>query len=71
MNTSDCLSENRHHHGISGIRSGKLHVVSQLVWRNSLQHQLTGVSIFAFVAFQRDLQQPDANCDYHATEAMN
>src|SRR6266545_8100629 len=51
VNTSDCLSENRHDHGISGIRSGKLHVVSQLVWGNSLQHQLTGISIFALSPF--------------------
>ena len=63
MNTKDCLAEYRHDQRIGGIGSRKLHAVGERVWRDPLQHQLAGVSVFAFVALQRNVQKsnPDGN----------
>src|SRR6266446_9347478 len=52
MNSSDCLSEDRHDQSVSSIGSRKLHVVSQFVRVDALQHELTGISVFAFVALK-------------------
>ncbi len=58
MNPRRRFSEQRHDHGISGVCAGELHVERQLVGRYALQHELAGVRVFALVAFQRKIQQP-------------
>src|SRR5438105_6563613 len=63
MNSADCLSKDRHDPGIGGISAGELHVVGKLIRRYALQHKLTGISIFAFIALQWNSQQPNPNCD--------
>src|SRR6266513_5091624 len=52
MNSGDCLSEDRHEQSVGGISPRELHVVSQLVWRNTLQHQLTRISVFSFIPLE-------------------
>ena len=37
-------------HGIRGIGPWELHAIGELGWRGVLQHQLAGISVFAFVA---------------------
>ena len=68
MNSDDCLSEDRHDHGISGIGSGKLHVVSEFVWGDALQQELAGISVLAFVAFQRNSEQSNSDRDSKAKD---
>ena len=68
MNSDDCLSEDRHDHGISGIGSGKLHVVSEFVWGDALQQKLAGISVLAFVAFQRNSEQSNSDRDSKAKD---
>src|SRR5207245_9398485 len=67
MNPSDCLSEDRHDHSISGISSGKLHVVGKFVWGDALQHELAGISVLAFVALQRNAEESNSDRDSDAT----
>ena len=59
MNPERCLSENSHDQSISSVNPGKLHVVRQLIRRNSFQNKLAGVSKLAFISFQRDRQKAD------------
>ena len=54
MDSPDRLSENGHDGGISRVDAGKFHIVSQLVWGNALQHELSCVGVFALVAFKRN-----------------
>jgi hypothetical protein len=54
MNSGDGLAKDRHDEGINGAGFRKLHVIRKLVWRNTLQQQLTGISVFPFIAFQRN-----------------
>ena len=68
MNPSDCLSEDRHDHSISGISSGKLHVVGKFVWGDALQQELAGISVLAFVAFQRNSEQSNSDRDSKAKD---
>src|SRR5215467_12579990 len=64
MNASDCLPKNRHYQRIGCIGSRELHVVSELVGRDTLQHELPGIRIFAFVALQGNSEKSDANSDH-------
>src|SRR5437879_10048175 len=64
MNTNDCLSKERHDQRISSIGSREFHVVSELVRRDALQQELSGIRIFAFIALQRNTKEPDANNDH-------
>jgi hypothetical protein len=66
MNSGDCLSEDRHDHGISSIRSWKLHVVSELVRRDALQYELAGISVLALVALEWNSQKPNSDRDSKA-----
>ena len=66
MNPSDCLSEDRHDHSISGISSGKLHVVDKLVRGDPLQHELAGISVLAFVALEWNSEQSNSDRDSDA-----
>ena len=68
MNSGDCLSEDRHDHGISGIGPGKLHVVGELIWGDPLQHQLTGIRVLAFVALEWDSEDPNTDRDSDAKD---
>src|SRR2546430_9088304 len=67
MNANDCLPKDRHDQRVGRIGSGEFHVVSELVRWDALQHELTGIRIFAFIALQRNTKEPDANRD-HQTE---
>ena len=58
MNARWRLAEHGHDGGIGVIRSRKFHVVGQRVRRKALKNQLPGVGIFALVALQRQIQQP-------------
>src|SRR5437667_9343858 len=64
MNGSDCLPKERHDQRVGCIGSGEFHVVSELVRRDALQHELTSIRVFAFIALQRNRKEPDANRDY-------
>ena len=58
MDSRRRFAEQRHDGGVGEISSRKFHVVGQFVGRNAVQNQLPGVGIFALVAFQRKIQQP-------------
>src|SRR2546428_9912787 len=64
MNANDCLPKERHDQRIGCISSREFHVVSELVRRDALQHELTGIRILAFIALQRNTEKPDANSDH-------
>src|SRR5207253_2267060 len=64
MNSTGRLAEDRHDRGIGGISSGELHVVGEFIGGYSLQHQLAGISVFAFIALQWDPQQSNPNCHH-------
>src|SRR5882724_3451374 len=66
MNADDRLSEDRHDYRVSGISSRELHIVSELVQPDALQHQLTSVSIFSLVALKRNSKQTNSNGDRYA-----
>src|ERR1039457_2769251 len=69
MNPDNRLSEDRHDQGVGRIGSRELHIVSQLIWRNALQHQLTRVGVFALVAFERKTEQADPdNRDHNESD---
>jgi hypothetical protein len=61
MDASDGLAKNGHDYGMCGIGSGELHVRRYAVGRNALQHELAGVGILAFVAFEGNREKVDAN----------
>src|SRR5436190_24003957 len=67
MNANDCLPKERHDQRIGCIGSREFPVVSELVRGDALQHELTSIRIFAFIALQRNTKEPDAN-RYHKTE---
>jgi hypothetical protein len=58
VNSRRSLAEQRHDERIHRVGAGKLHVESQLVRRNAVQHELAGVGVFALVTFQGKIQQP-------------
>ena len=61
VNPRDGLAENRHAQRVGVIRPGQFHVVSQFVGGNTLQNQLPGVGVFAFIPFQRHFEHPQPN----------
>ena len=63
MNSSDRLPEDSHNHRISDIDSRKFHIVGQRIGRDTLQHELASVSVFSFIALERDPQQSESNQD--------
>src|SRR5262249_33439763 len=66
MNSGNRLSKHRHDHCVSCICARELHVVSQLVWWNALQNELTGISVFAFVALKWNSKKPNSNGNNNA-----
>src|SRR6266581_1210879 len=66
MNSTDRLSEERHDQSVSGIGSGKFHVVGELVWGDTLQHELAGISVLAFVALEWNSEQSNSDRDSDA-----
>ena len=58
MDAGRRLAEQLHDDRIGGIRAGKFHVVGEFVRRDALQHELAGVGVFALVALERKIQQP-------------
>src|ERR1041385_5249772 len=68
MNANNCLPKDRHDQGIGCISSREFHVVSELVRRDALQQELTGIRILAFIALQRNTEKPDANSDHETDD---
>src|SRR4029077_16930767 len=62
MDCGDSLSEEKHRNCVGDVSSRKLHAVSQLVRRNTLQQKLTGISVFSFVAFKRNSEKSNSYC---------
>src|SRR4029453_5353142 len=61
MNSGYCLPKERHDGGVGCISARKLHVVGQGVRRNTLQNELTGISVFAFVALERNSKKSNSD----------
>jgi hypothetical protein len=61
MNSGYCLPKDRHDGGVGCISAWKLHVVGERVWRNTLQNELTGISVFAFVALERNSKKSNSD----------
>ena len=57
MNSGEGLPEDRHQAGVGRVSAREFHIVSQFVRRSALQHQLTGIGIFAFISLKRYLHQ--------------
>ena len=68
MNANDCLAKERHNQRIGCIGSREFHVVSELVRRDALQHELTSIRILAFIALQRNTEEPDADRDHETKD---
>ena len=66
MNSGDCLSEDRHEQSVGGISPRELHVVSQLIWRNTLQHQLTRISVLSFIPLEWNSEEPNSDRERQA-----
>src|SRR5204863_1886677 len=66
MDCGDGLSEEKHRNRVCDVSSRKLHAISQFVRRNALQKKLTAISVFSFVAFERDSQKSNSDCDDQA-----
>ena len=61
MNSSGTLAQDSKNSCISRIDTRQLHVVGKLIGRDSLQQQLSRISVFAFVALERHLAKPEAD----------
>src|SRR4029453_13954353 len=61
MNSGYCLPKDRHDSGEGCIGAWELHVVGERVWRNTLQNELTGISVFAFVALKRNSKKSNSD----------
>jgi amidohydrolase len=55
------LPKDRQDRGIGRIGPRQLHVVGQLVGRNTLQNELAGIGVLTLIALQRHVQQPPAD----------
>ena len=61
MNSGYCLPKDRHDYCIGCISAWKLHVVGERVWWNTLQNELAGISVFAFVALEWNPKKSDSD----------
>ena len=57
MHSRGRLTEKSHDQSVGRINAREFHVVSQLIWRNSLEKKLAGVGILAFVALEWNLEK--------------
>src|SRR3954449_9057391 len=57
MNPKRRLSENRHEQSIGSINARKLHIIDELIRRNSFENELTRIGVLTFVPFQGDRQK--------------
>ncbi len=57
MNPLRRLSKNAKHNCVRRVDSGQLHIVGELIRRDALENQLTGVGVFPFVAFEGDIEE--------------
>src|SRR5437762_2756819 len=73
MNSGDGLSKDRHDHGVGSISARELHVIGELVRWNTLQNELTSISVFAFVALEWNSKKsnPDGNNDAKDNRGQN
>src|SRR6266480_1012017 len=62
MNCGDGLSEEKHRSRVCDVSSRKLHTICQFVRRNTLQEKLTAISVFSFVALERNSKKPNSDC---------
>src|SRR5215470_15978719 len=63
VNSPNCLSKKRHNERVRGIRSGKFHVIGELVRWDALQYELAGISVLALVTLQGDFQKTNPDCE--------
>src|SRR5579885_2029630 len=68
MNCDYGLPKERHDECVRAISAWKFHVIGEFIGGNALQHQLSGVSVFAFVALEWNSQEPQS---YHHHESAN
>ena len=61
MDSAGRLPKCREDRGVGCVGPRQLHVVGQLVGRNALQNELTGVGVLALVAFQRHIRETPAD----------
>ncbi len=61
MNSGYCLPKDRHDCGVGCISAWELHVVGERVWWNTLQNELTGISVFAFIALEGNSKKPNSD----------
>ena len=61
MDSGYCLPKDRHDYCIGCISAWKLHVVGERIWWNTLQNELTGISVFAFVALEWNPKKSDSD----------
>ena len=68
MDSGYCLPKDRHDCRVGCIGAWELHVVGERVWWNTLQNELTGISVFAFVALEWNSKKSNS---YGNNEAKN
>jgi hypothetical protein len=61
MDSGYCLPKDRHDYCVGCISAWKLHVVGERVWWNTLQNELAGISVFAFVALEWNPKKSDSD----------
>jgi hypothetical protein len=61
MNSGNRLSKHRHDHSVGRISAWELHVVGELIGWNTLQNELTSISVFAFIALQWNSKEPNSD----------
>src|SRR4051794_32234895 len=59
MNSRRRLSENRHEQSIGSIYARQLHVIDELIRRNSFENKLARIGVLTFVPFQGNRQKTD------------
>ena len=66
MNSDYCLPKDRHDCGVGCISARELHVVGERVRWNTLQNELTGISVFAFVALKWNSKESNSDGNHEA-----
>jgi len=68
MDSGYRLPKDRHDCGVGCISARELHVVGELIWWNALQNELASIGVLAFIAFERNSQKSNPDCDDEAEE---
>src|SRR4029077_362396 len=73
------FAKDPHYESVCSVNSGELHVISQSVRRDSLQHKLPRIGVFALITFKRNCKEMDSdeydhgndNCQKHPPAQLN